>query len=327
MEFKGSSPLARGAPLIEPEVAQPARLIPARAGSTWRRSLMSGTSGAHPRSRGEHMANAANAKGFTGSSPLARGALDQEAVLARAPRLIPARAGSTFFRALPGRLIEAHPRSRGEHHTRVLRALRGAGSSPLARGARPREGRRVAVPGLIPARAGSTIQSLFPASGPWAHPRSRGEHAPLSPARPVATGSSPLARGARPAPYPGGMTAGLIPARAGSTPPGRPGLGRGGAHPRSRGEHSMCVVPDGSGGGSSPLARGAHVLHHSEGQLEGLIPARAGSTRCARSPGRKRRAHPRSRGEHVAVSVSTPKGYGSSPLARGAQRAGRGDGA
>ena len=53
---------------------------------------------------------------------------------------------------------------------------------------------------------------------------------------------------------------GLIPARAGNTVDLWASCLSGGAHPRSRGEHSPVVTSTVSGVGSSPLARGTHLL-------------------------------------------------------------------
>ena len=74
------------------------------------------------------------------------------------------------------------------------------------------------------------------------------------------SGSSPLARGTRGSAR--GFTAdlGLIPARAGNT--GGPDSTRtpSRAHPRSRGEHLSSAMGELAGWGSSPLARGTHLL-------------------------------------------------------------------
>ena len=50
------------------------------------------------------------------------------------------------------------------------------GSSPLARG--PRQFSHILLDsgGLIPARAGTTLQSREDVVSCWAHPRSRGDH-------------------------------------------------------------------------------------------------------------------------------------------------------
>ena len=131
-----------------------------------------------------------------------------------------------------------------------------------------------------------------------AHPRSRGEHNRIVLTVSRMSGSSPLARGAQPDCAHRIENVGLIPARAGSTPrPVAPGSTRR-AHPRSRGEHAGVLNLDQVGQGSSPLARGAHDFVAGELSPPGLIPARAGSTGQSGRESRRRRAHPRSRGEH-----------------------------
>ena len=73
--------------------------------------------------------------------------------------------------------------------------------------------------------------------------------------------------------------------------------------------------------GSSPHARGAHLLRPAYPHRRGIIPACAGSTQRAGRTARPRRDHPRMRGEHV-TSIGSPSMFaGSSPHARGAQRA------
>ena len=72
------------------------------------------------------------------------------------------------------------------------------------------------------------------------------------------------------------------------------------------------------GVGSSPLARGAPFGADAGADSGGLIPARAGSTSTLPNERRHRRAHPRSRGEHILVIVAVQIAGGSSPLARGA---------
>ncbi len=237
----GSSPLARGAPAGNGSARCRAGLIPARAGST----LM----GALPR------------RVPRGSSPLARGARSRLSGARPSLRLIPARAGSTV--ALAGRpgLAGAHPRSRGEHASMMRHRGAWAGSSPLARGARPDGPGSGLRRGLIPARAGSTRPAAIAAS--------------------AVSGSSPLARGApgpsRTAPRRGR----LIPARAGSTRPWSLRSTTRTAHPRSRGEHAPPFHISRYSTGSSPLARGARVGRRLDHAVRGLIPARAGSTRRA----------------------------------------------
>ena len=95
-----------------------------------------------------------------GSSPLARGAQNIPCRREAGSGLIPARAGSTARGCGTTPAGGAHPRSRGEHwQLECIFGLDG-GSSPLARGARYGAGTNPLPPGLIPARAGSTVQAL-----------------------------------------------------------------------------------------------------------------------------------------------------------------------
>ncbi len=297
----GSSPLARGARPGGVEDGDPVGLIPARAGSTlglWRGR---GRWWAHPRSRGEHTDGSGREQTRTGSSPLARGALGTSPAGTPGGRLIPARAGSTPAPSSSPTFVRAHPRSRGEHIGCRWEGSGKPGSSPLARGARGLHGDLGAGPRLIPARAGSTTVSFSPSTTRQAHPRSRGEHVGHVQAVVELLGSSPLARGAPSALAISGLLSGLIPARAGSTPSGRPAWKVTAAHPRSRGEHAPTSPSRAATEGSSPLARGAPPQGHRPGRPVRLIPARAGSTRGQPGRGRGGRAHPRSRREHRAL--------------------------
>ena len=89
---------------------------------------------AHPRSRGEHLTENQGHRRAVGSSPLARGTHQTPQMYHQRGRLIPARAGNTFVLVGTEPLLQAHPRSRGEHEqlNRILQANNG--SSPLARG-------------------------------------------------------------------------------------------------------------------------------------------------------------------------------------------------
>ena len=91
----GSSPLARGTPTGWGQKDTMAGLIPARAGNTIIEESSSTHTGAHPRSRGEHLAAEKIRMSAWGSSPLARGAHPQGFRGDHADGLIPARAGST----------------------------------------------------------------------------------------------------------------------------------------------------------------------------------------------------------------------------------------
>ena len=173
------------------------------------------------------------------------------------------------------------------------------GSSPLARGARRRQGPAGPRLRLIPAGAGSTLVVNIRRCFCTAHPRWCGEHRYVPSGKCTMSGSSPLVRGA-PArqPTPGAM-ARLIPAGAG--------------------EHRRGTTASSSASGSSPLVRGALVVDLNPLLLAGLIPAGAGSTRRTWVSSRPPGAHPRWCGEHCTVSRAGSRETGSSPLVRGAR--------
>ena len=91
-------------------------------------------------------------------------------------------------------------------------------------------------------------------------------------------GSSPLARGLRRDRRGRGQHLGIIPARAGFTTGSTAEMLPNGDHPRSRGVYYPSVRVSGTISGSSPLARGLHGDDPAVGQVEGIIPARAGFT-------------------------------------------------
>ena len=70
--------------------------------------------------------------------------------------------------------------------------------------------------------------------------------------------------------------------------------------------------------GSSPHARGARLRAVVAQLFQGIIPACAGSTACARAMRRLTRDHPRMRGEHSLRARMRLSSGGSSPHARGA---------
>ena len=196
------------------------RLIPACAGSTSRSRRARSRRWAHPRMRGEHERIAASDLDRTGSSPHARGAPGERADGVPPGGLIPACAGSTTRSACRTSRTWAHPRMRGEHEGDGDTLAKGDGSSPHARGAPSSGSRSRRSAGLIPACAGSTAVSFQRPDETRAHPRMRGEHFPGRPVTQISPGSSPHARGALVLMLAAQSTRRLIPACAGSTPPG-----------------------------------------------------------------------------------------------------------
>mgnify|MGYP007028641272 CR=1 FL=1 len=93
---KGSSPLTRGALKYVSKKEKLQRLIPAYAGSTPNQKWALARRKAHPRLRGEHIADLVEESGTNGSSPLTRGAQVGRVHHGFRPGLIPAYAGSTL---------------------------------------------------------------------------------------------------------------------------------------------------------------------------------------------------------------------------------------
>ena len=231
-----------------------------------------------------------------GSSPLARGLHWIIGFRYRIARIIPARAGFTWRcrRVYVGG--EDHPRSRGVYPRVALSMAVRAGSSPLARGLRPRHRPTGRGKWIIPARAGFTRAAPPPRQRAWDHPRSRGVYSSSGTPRRAPMGSSPLARGLLAVAEPVVGRVGIIPARAGFTRPGWPPCPSAWDHPRSRGVYPPSQPFSVSPPGSSPLARGLRGGYPLRPYEERIIPARAGFTPGPPLRTRLLRDHPRSRG-------------------------------
>ncbi len=198
------------------------RLTPARAGTTVPAGPSRRRSAAHPRSRGDHKLSL-TIDGFTrGSPPLARGPRPACSPTWRIRRLTPARAGTTCSMRGTTRAATAHPRSRGDHVHVPGHLHPVVGSPPLARG--PRRSCCRSPPGvrLTPARAGTTAPTTPGTCRPTAHPRSRGDHGSRNGPSAPPCGSPPLARGPQSPLTWENPRRRLTPARAGTTPCGRP---------------------------------------------------------------------------------------------------------
>ena len=225
--------------------------------------------------------------------------------MARALRIIPARAGFTTPTASTGSTTWDHPRSRGVYVDGFRSIHRFGGSSPLARGLRQRNRCEADQLRIIPARAGFTLLRWRPAQPRPDHPRSRGVYPSRLPAGAPGLGSSPLARGLQLMTALDADAIGIIPARAGFTGRASSARSSAGDHPRSRG-----VYPD----ALNPRDKGVRI-----------IPARAGFTGVGCRRRRSCWDHPRSRGVYQRLTDDALAEKGSSPLARGLLREVRGD--
>ena len=118
----GSSPLARGLLLVGRPSYYERRIIPARAGFTSGPRHRPGDRQDHPRSRGVYRQRRSCARFGAGSSPLARGLPFERRGGHLLLRIIPARAGFTYWRWTGTRPQTDHPRSRGVYPTGSTRS-------------------------------------------------------------------------------------------------------------------------------------------------------------------------------------------------------------
>ena len=172
---------------------------------------------------------------ITGSSPLARGLRRLRRYEGVEDRIIPARAGFTTCRSGCAQHHSDHPRSRGVYKSVCVHRNQNWGSSPLARGLRPRQELRGKGDGIIPARAGFTTHSSRKVYSASDHPRSRGVYQRTLIRSTHSCGSSPLARGLPIQAVADRPRGGIIPARAGFTPSASLRRSTARDHPRSRG--------------------------------------------------------------------------------------------
>ena len=152
----GSSPLTRGKHLLLEGAHVVYGLIPAHAGKTSEAVVSITHLPAHPRSRGENIAEQGWDAYALGSSPLTRGKRVRISAERIIRRLIPAHAGKTSASSWAPSAATAHPRSRGENVEAHGQCSDLGGSSPLTRGKRGRTGGLSLAGRLIPAHAGKT---------------------------------------------------------------------------------------------------------------------------------------------------------------------------
>ncbi len=152
----GLSPLARGTLQHLARLAAIPRFIPAHAGNTSTRSIISSIRAVYPRSRGEHLLQKHMHHEGRGLSPLTRGTLESVQQHSYVTRFIPAHAGNTPLRCWRSTGRTVYPRSRGEHCLSCCVMRLSSGLSPLTRGT-PLPWLRIEPHSrFIPAHAGNT---------------------------------------------------------------------------------------------------------------------------------------------------------------------------
>ena len=193
-----------------------------------------------------------------------------------------------------------------------------SGSSPQMRGARGIVDDCQGWKRIIPADAGSTYRDRVIQGDRGDHPRRCGEHMVFSRSWLPTKGSSPQMRGAPKRIRYHGRGFGIIPADAGSTGWRADRQRRVWDHPRRCGEHHLHHACRRIPRGSSPQMRGARFKRIKNHDINGIIPADAGSTALPWSPSQPSADHPRRCGEHRGVNQYMRPRSGSSPQMRGA---------
>ena len=234
------------------------RFIPAGAGNTWIARADLFWTMVHPRRRGEHRKIQWANPTADGSSPQARGTLTSIHDRITPGRFIPAGAGNTPPAQRFGRTLPVHPRRRGEHTRSWAGGGKNAGSSPQARGTRPRRAQWCIRSRFIPAGAGNTLCLSASKKRRTVHPRRRGEHLNVPWSNTAIHGSSPQARGTLTKSQELIDIKRFIPAGAGNTAPRTKPESCSSVHPRRRGEHRCEIIAPELSHGSSPQARGTH---------------------------------------------------------------------
>ena len=284
-----------------PEHTLQARIIPARAGPTQRRHTVRHPDKDHPRSCGANAVLASTLTGRYGSSPLVRGQRDGRANRAGLLRIIPARAGPTYFINHVDYINADHPRSCGANMQARHFGAGLSGSSPLVRGQRSSLRPAWPRPRIIPARAGPTWWPPSAIRRTPDHPRSCGANGSRAPPVMHKHGSSPLVRGQQHDVHQQPTCRRIIPARAGPTQNHGKNYYPKTDHPRSCGANHKFFDIEPVLDGSSPLVRGQLVSMDRVVEVYRIIPARAGPTLASLAYMPVAADHPRSCG---ANSVS-----------------------
>ena len=152
----GSSPRMRGTPSRFSIHHAADGIIPAYAGNTYARSIVTVIFRDHPRVCGEHWTGSTCATVRAGSSPRMRGTLSSALFAWQFDGIIPAYAGNTRNPRKGQHQSWDHPRVCGEHFRVSCLSAVVQGSSPRMRGTPFRLGVVVFDVGIIPAYAGNT---------------------------------------------------------------------------------------------------------------------------------------------------------------------------
>ena len=313
----GSSPRVRGKPAATRDQDTQTRIIPARAGQTWRRRPIRTRCPDHPRACGANRRPRHRRSNSSGSSPRVRGKPRRTQRARRARRIIPARAGQTYrMDTITGRQSD-HPRACGANPGLEGPRAWYYGSSPRVRG-KPMPVTNVDwETRIIPARAGQTQSVNGHHDYSQDHPRACGANGFVPAFSGVTSGSSPRVRGKQQCGGDFGRARRIIPARAGQTRIGTMPSPAYPDHPRACGANvcrlsgGVCVI------GSSPRVRGKPSKGVPSALGDRIIPARAGQTICCDCCHTGEPDHPRACGANRKNCPNFDVATGSSPRVRG----------
>ena len=130
-----------------------------------------------------------------GSPPHLRGTLRDREEEFTLPGITPAPAGNTLYELRNAERPEDHPRTCGEHYRLCQYQNHERGSPPHLRGTPAERFRCQAAPGITPAPAGNTAESVSVFSASRDHPRTCGEHLQVIEIFEQGIGSPPHLRG------------------------------------------------------------------------------------------------------------------------------------
>ena len=293
------------------------RIIPARAGQTHERKEMQKRASDHPRACGANDFLIAGANVGCGSSPRVRGKPVTPAASPLRRRIIPARAGQTRERQQTRGHRTDHPRACGANSDGHRGEWGPDGSSPRVRGKHRMADALMAVPRIIPARAGQTRCLVSERQVSPDHPRACGANLYMKMWARGSDGSSPRVRG-KLVRVLGRVALGrIIPARAGQTNESPIPTAASPDHPRACGANELKQSKTGQKYGSSPRVRGKRDRRSCRPLAAWIIPARAGQTPRARDPRCPGPDHPRACGANRLLRSHRLTEYGSSPRVRG----------
>ena len=173
-----------------------------------------------------------------------------------------------------------HPRGHGEHETTPVPAL--------------------APPRFIPVGTGNTSYNALLLIYLAVHPRGHGEHFKLTVSSNLGSGSSPWARGTPFASEWYFAFLRFIPVGTGNTSDRADLYQNQSVHPRGHGEHCLMLFYSMKFHGSSPWARGTHLLPSLWKAHHRFIPVGTGNTEQHDRNANFFAVHPRGHGEHFS---------------------------